>query len=248
MTMKAEYPRATAYGRGAYPIRVAARLAHLDAMTARRWVEGYAYVTRGGERRHSAPITYLATVAQNGGDGDPVLNFEQLLTLLLVKAFKDRGLGLPTIKRAAARAQQVYGTPNPFVTKRFRSDGSQVFIDLEAKDSQERRLINILSDQHEFREIVEPSLFKDVVFVDDAAEEWWPLGKGRAVVLAPGRQFGAPHIAGKGVRTDIVAQAAVAEGGGEAGIQAAADWYGLQPNQVWDAVEFEGEWLTNAAA
>jgi hypothetical protein len=120
--------QAKVYGRGAYPIRIAARVAHLDAQTARRWVEGYDYVNRTGERRHSAPITYLATAAAKKGDGEPVLNFEQL-----VKAFKDRSLGLPTIKRAAARAQQVYGTPNPFVTKGFRSDGSQVFIDLEAK-------------------------------------------------------------------------------------------------------------------
>ena len=147
-------------------------------------MEGYDYGYRG-ERRHSAPITYLATAAVKKGGGEPVLTFEQLLTLLLVKTFKDRGLGLPTIKRAAAKAQADYNSPNPFVTKRFRSDGNHVFIDLEHEArGRERELINVLSDQREFREIVEPSLFKDIVFVGDDAGEWWPLGKKRAVVLA----------------------------------------------------------------
>jgi uncharacterized protein (DUF433 family) len=238
--------RAEVYGRGAYPIRFAARLAHLDPQTARRWVEGYEYGYRG-ERRHSAPITYLAAAAAKKESGEPVLDFEQLLTLLLVQAFKARGLSLPTIKRAAAKAQQVYGVANPFVTKRFRSDGNHVFIDLEAK-GKERDLINVLSDQREFRDLVEPSLFRDVVFVDDIAGEWWPLGKGHAIVLTPGKQFGAPHVAGTGIRTDVIAQAVKAEGGGEDGIRAVADWYALKPNQVRDAVDFEGAWQAKQAA
>ncbi|MDJ0391038.1 hypothetical protein QMO56_23265 [Roseomonas sp. E05] len=236
--------RPKVYGRGAYPIRVAARLAHLDPQTARRWVEGYEYPYRG-ERRQSAPISYLAKA--RSADGGLVLDFEQLLTLMLVKAFKDRGLGLPTIKRAAAKAQGVYGTPNPFVTKQFRSDGNHVFIDLEAK-GRERELINVLSDQREFREVVEPSLFRDVVFVGDEAGEWWPLGRDHTVVLAPDRQFGAPIIAGKGIRTDILAQAVAAEGGGDAGVKVVADWYELSPAQVRDAVEFEGAWQAKQAA
>jgi uncharacterized protein (DUF433 family) len=138
---------------------------------------------------------------------------------------------------------------NPFVTKRFRSDGNHVFIDLEAKaKGKERELIDVLSDQREFRDIVEPSRFRDVVFVGEDAEEWWPLGKDRAVLLAPDRQFGAPHIAGKGIRTDILAQAVEAEGGGEDGIGAVADWYALTRDQVRDAVEFEGVWQAKQAA
>ena len=221
--------------RGAYPIGVAARLAHLAPRTARRWVDGYEYDYRG-ERRRSEPVAYLSKAAVR--DDGTILDFEQLLTLLLVKAFKDRGLGLPTIKRAAARAQEVYGTPNPFVTKRFRSDGHHVFIDLDAA-GKERELVNVISSQREFRSIVEPSLFKDVVFVGDDASEWWPMGKDHSVVLIPNRQFGAPHIAGRGIRTDVVAQAVAAEGGGKAGLSAVADYYQLTSEQVADAVAFE---------
>lgn len=243
MTMTADM-RQTVHGRGTYPIRIAARLAHLDPQTARRWVEGYEYPYRG-ERRQSAPISYLAKARH--ADGGLILDFEQLLTLLLVKAFKKKGLGLPTIKRAAARAQEVYGTPNPFVSKRFRSDGHHVFLDLEAK-GRERELINVLSDQREFHEIVEPSLFRDLVFVGDEAGEWWPLGRDHTVVLAPARQFGAPIIAGKGIRTDVLAQAVEAEGGDDAAMKSVADWYDLTPAQVRDAVQFEGAWQAKQAA
>jgi uncharacterized protein (DUF433 family) len=242
--MTLEILKEQVYGRGAYPIRVAARLAKLDTQTARRWVDGYEYDYLG-ERRWSPPISYLAK--SQSPDGGQLLDFEQLLTLLLVQAFKSRGLGLPTIKRAAAKARMVYGSPNPFVTKYFRSDGNHVFIDLEATGP-ERELINVLSDQREFRDIVEPSLFRDVVFFGDEAGEWWPLGRDHRVVLAPDRQFGAPIIAGRGVRTEVVAHAVAAEGGGDAGVKAVADWYDLDLAQVRDAVEFEGAWQSKRAA
>lgn len=230
--------------RGAYPVRVAARLAHLAPRTARRWIEGYDYDYQG-ERRRSDPVAYLSHVAGEGANA--ILDFEQLLTLLLVKAFNGEGLGLPTIKRAARRAKDLYRTRNPFITKQFRSDGNNVFVDLEAP-GRERELINVLSDQREFREIVEPFLFKDIVFIGENAGEWWPLGPDRAVVLIPNRQFGAPHIASRGVRTDVVAQAVTAEGGGKPANAAVADWFGLTYDQVKDAVEFEGPWQAQAVA
>ena len=234
-------PRPDINGRGGYPLRVAAAYAHLPPQTVRRWVHGYGY-THGGERRRSQPISYLAR--HEASDG--MLDFEQLLTLLLVKAFKSRGLGLPTIKKAAAKAQDVYRVPNPFTSNHFRSDGNKVFLDLDAP-GRERQLVDVLSDQREFRQVVEQSLFKDVVILDDRASEWWPLGLDRRVVVAPDRQFGAPHIAGKGVRTDVIAQAVAAEGGGGQAETDVAAWYGLTPDEVRDAMQFEGPWLHQTA-
>jgi len=49
---------------------------------------------------------------------------------MLVRAFKKRGLGLPKIKNAAARARERYNLENPFVTKQFRSDGNRIFVNL----------------------------------------------------------------------------------------------------------------------
>jgi uncharacterized protein (DUF433 family) len=237
-------------GQGAYPLGEAARLSHMPTRTVRRWLGGYDYRHKG-ELRRSEPVTYLAKTDQTAHlDGavpqrrDEVLDFEQLLTLLLVSAFNRGGLGLPNINKAAAKARQLYGTENPFVSKHFRSDGNRVFIELApASRGRERHMIDLLSDQHQFREIVEPSLFKDVVFVGNRAGEWRPLGLGRTVSVNPRVQFGAPHIAGTGVRTDVVAQMHNAEGGDESAMVAVQDWFGLSPEQVADAIEFEGKWL-----
>ena len=228
---------------GIYPLPIAARIAQLAPQTARRWVKGYHYPYKG-ERRHSAPVTYLA---QPGTAATRDLTFEELLTLRLVKAFKEKGLGLRTIKKAAEKAATEYEVDNPFITRRFRSDGRSVFLDLDVTGAQ-RQLVNVLTDQHQFREIVEPSLFRDVVFVGERPREWRPLGQKRSVIITPNRQFGAPHIAGKGVRTDVVADAVRAEGGDDKAISAVAEWFGLTETEVRDAMQFEGEWLTGKAA
>lgn len=232
-------------GQGAYPLREAARLSHMPARTVSRWLGGHHYRHKG-EVRWSEPVTYLAKVGLNAPQArKQVLDFEQLLTLLLVKAFNRGGLGLPKIKKAAARARDLYGLENPFISKHFRSDGNRVFIELApASRGRERHMVDLLSDQHQFREIVEPSLFKDVVFVGNRAGEWRPMGLNRSVVVNPRVQFGAPHLAGTGVRTDVVAQMHAAEGGDAAAMEAVQEWFGLTPEQVADAVEFEGKWLS----
>jgi len=228
---------------GIYPLAIAARIAQLAPQTARRWVKGYHFPYKG-ERRHSDPITYLA---RPGTAATRDLTFEELLTLRLVKPFKDKGLGLPTIKKAAQKAAAEYGVDNPFITQRFRSDGRSVFLDLDVTGEQ-RQLVNVLTDQHQFREIVEPSLFRDVVFVEGWPREWRPLGRAHSVIITPSKQFGAPHIAGKGVRTDVVADAVRAEGGDDRAIEAVAEWFGLTEAEVREAVRFEGEWLARKAA
>lgn len=238
-------------GQGAYPLGEAARFSHMPARTVRRWLSGYDYRHKG-EIRRSEPVTYLAKVDWTAPPDavpmrreDQVLDFEQLLTLLLVSAFNRGGLGLPKIKKAAARARQLYGLENPFVSNLFRSDGNRVFIELApASRGRERHMVDLLSDQHQFREIVEPSLFKDVVFVESRAGEWRPLGLARTVAVNPKVQFGAPHVAGTGVRTDVVAQMHAAEGSDEAAATAVQEWFGLTPEQVVDAVEFERKWLS----
>jgi hypothetical protein len=112
-----------------YPVAYAATLAGFDPMTARRWVRGCDF-THKGERRHSPPVLGTASI-------DPVANdrltFEELLTLRLVRALRQRGLGLPTIERVAQAAAKKYGMANAFLTRAFRTDGRGVFPELEQR-------------------------------------------------------------------------------------------------------------------
>lgn len=239
-------------GLGLFPLPEAARLAQIDPCTARRWAEGYPF-TYKGEKRISHGVMPLA-LERIGGHRD--LTFAELLTLRLVKAFKAAGLALPTIKRVAERAASDYGLAMPFVSRMFHTDGRKVFIELQQEPAandepaiteRERKLIEVLTGQHQFAEVVEPSLFANVDWQDDLASRWWPLGKSCAVILDPQVVFGAPHIEGTRVPTEVIAAAVRAEGGGGAAIQAVAEWHHLTPQQIQDAVRFETEWFKRAA-
>jgi uncharacterized protein (DUF433 family) len=230
-----------------YPVAYAARLVGLDTNTARRWARGYAYMHKG-ERKQAAPVVHLMRSDEAGRLG---LTFEELLTLRLVRAFREKGLGLPTIKKAAQVAVNRFGIDNPFVSKAFRSDGRNVFIELNQRadvPGAERLMVDALTGQQQFRDVVEPSLFRDVVFLGETPNEWFPLGRESAVVIRPDRVFGAPHVAGSGVRTDVIAQAVAAEGGGEAAVSSVAAWFGIPESSVRDAVAAEAEWLAPKAA
>ena len=240
-------------GIGLYPLREAARLVQLDQRTARRWAEGYRHRYKGQERFSAAVMQLALPVATQGAD----LTFPELLTLRLVRAFRAAGLGLPTIKRVAAKAAADFGLPTPFASRRFRTDGQRVFVELGQEQAandgpnippRERRLIDVLTGQHQFAEVVEPSLFVNVEWRDDdLASAWWPLGKDRQVLLDPRVLFGAPRLADTSVPTATVAAAVAAEGGGDVAITTVADWYGVSFQAALDAVRYETEWLAEAA-
>ena len=239
-------------GLGLYPLPEAARLAQVDTRTARRWAEGNSYKIRG-EARKSAGVLPL-TLAQAGTSRD--LTFAEMLSLRLVRGFRKAGLALPTIKRVAQRAAEDFGFAVPFVSRRFRTDGRKVFIELQSEapandepaiPRQERELIEVLTGQKAFQQVVEPSLFANVEWDDDLASRWWPLGKDKSVLLDPQVLFGAPRVAETSVPTAVLATAVRAEGGGPGAVDAVADWYGVTPQQVEDAINFETEWLRKAA-
>lgn len=247
--MNAASPSA-AIGVGLYPLPEAARIAQLDVRTARRWAEGYSFVHRG-QRRVSPGVMPLA-LAKLGKQRD--VTFAELLTLRLVRGFRSAGLGLRTIKKVAERAAADFDLAMPFISKRFRTDGRQVFIELRsdqpANDEpaippQERELIEVLTGQHAFADIVEPFLFANVDWQEDIVSRWWPIGLDRFVVLDPHILFGAPHVRGTSVTTAVLASALRAEGG-EVALQSVADWFGVPALAVADAMRFETEWLKQA--
>ena len=241
-----------AFGLGLYPLAEAARLAQIDTRTARRWSEGYDFLYQG-RKRHSPGVMELKL--QASGD-HPDLTFQEMLTLRLVRGFRGVGLSLRTIKKVAQVAAADLQTLTPLVTRRFRTDGRKVLMEVAemapANDEpglppRERKLIDVLTRQQEFADVVEPSLFRNVDWHDDLAVRWWPLGTDRAVVVDPTVLFGAPRIAETRVPSSAIMASVRAEGGGEPAIRAVAHWYGISSGQVLDAVEFETSWLRQAA-
>src|SRR5262245_40863609 len=114
-----------AFALGVYDLREATRLVNFDRdperrprtfsrSTVARWLHGYEYDV-GRERRHAAPLWQA-----DYGSGDHVLqvSFRDLIELRFVKAFRDLGLGLPTIRKCLERAVDVIGNVRPFSTRR----------------------------------------------------------------------------------------------------------------------------------
>ena len=105
----------------------------------------------------------------------------------------------------------------------------------EAADDGERRLLDIMTDEWAFPNVIEPSLFKSVVYVDDIAIRMNPLPEFPNVVVDPRFALGRPVVEPGYIPTDTLAAAYLAEGD----VDAVAEWYGTDPSAVTQAVGFE---------
>jgi uncharacterized protein (DUF433 family) len=134
--------------------------------------------------------------------------------LRFVKAFRDLGLGLPTIRNCFKRAVDEVHNDRPFSTRRFRTDGRTIFLEI-THDVREGELIDLKRRRRAFHRVVAPRL-RDLEFDADAVALWFPLGISRkSVVIDPARAFGRPIILDGRVPTEILFEAVRIEGSPE---------------------------------
>lgn len=228
-----------ALGRGAYSAVESLRLLNfsrpglpparrVSRNTVSRWLRGYSHGEDGS--RHSDP---LWQPDYHNNDDQIELSFRDLIELRFVKAFRDLGIGLTTIRDCYRRAVDEVQDDRPFSTQRFRTDGKTIFLEITEKDHG-GRMIDLKKRQQVFRTIIEPSL-RDLEFDASTVARWYPLGmKHRAVLIDPNRSFGRP-IVQHGVPTEILAEAVKVEGS----IEAVASLYELPKAEIRAALGFE---------
>jgi uncharacterized protein (DUF433 family)/DNA-binding transcriptional MerR regulator len=211
------------FSRGTAPVR------HVSRNTVARWLRGYDFETDEGGG-HSEPLWR----PDYSNDDDLIeLSFRDLIELRFVKAFRDIGLALPTIRECYQRAADEVHDERPFSTQKFRTDGKTIFLEI-TEGIQEAKLVDLRRRQNVFRTIVEPSL-KDLEFDASAVARWFPLGTARkSVVIDPTRSFGRP-IAASGVPTEVLHRAVTVEGS----VAKVARLYEVSPAEVRSAVTFE---------
>jgi uncharacterized protein (DUF433 family) len=203
---------------------------HVSRHTVARWLRGYDY-ERNGETRHSDPL-WRPDYAND--DDQLEVSFRDLIELRFVKAFRDIGLSLPTIRQCFERAVEEVQDARPFSTQRFRTDGKTIFLDI-TEDVHEGKLVDLRRRQAVFRRIVEPSL-KELEFDASVVARWFPLGlQRRSVVVDPARSFGRPIVAIGGVPTEVLAQAVKIEGSADK----VSSLYHVAIAEVREAVHFE---------
>ena len=186
-----------------------------------------------GETRHSAPLWRPDYPADNQGDVIE-LSFRDLIELRFVKAFRDCGLSLQTIRECLSRAVEAVQDERPFSTRRFRTDGKTVFLEI-THDVNEGELLDLKQRQVVFHRMVAPSL-RDLEFDANVVARWFPLGASRnTIVLDPARVFGRPIVASGGVPTEVLAQAVEVEGS----VERVAKLYEVPLPAVRDALAFQ---------
>lgn len=166
-----------------------------------RWVRAYSYPIGAGTKSSSPPIF----AADRPTEGPLALSFLDLVEILFVRAFLDRGVSMPTIRRAAVEGVKIFKVTHPFCPKRFETDGRGIFANV-AKDAGDEAIVNLVSSQAVFSDVIRP-LFKQIDYdiVSEMASVWWPCGRDVPVVLDPTRAFGTPIVADRGVPTHVLA-------------------------------------------
>lgn len=236
--LKREPTESDALGRGAYGAAEGLRLLnfsrsnapvrHVSRNTVARWLRGYDFGTDG--EGHSEPLWHPD---YSNEDNLIEFSFRDLIELRFVKAFRDIGLALPTIRECYQRAAEEVHDDRPFSTRKFRTDGKTIFLEI-TEGIQETKLVDLRRRQNVFRTIVEPSL-KDLEFDASAVARWFPLGISRkSIIIDPTRAFGRP-IAASGIPTEVLSRAVTVEGS----VAKVVHLYNVSTAEVKDAVAFE---------
>ena len=183
------------FQRPIYSYAEADRIAGATRGTAKRWLRGYEYKV-GDEPVSAPPVTQGLS-----HPASPGVSFFDLVEIAAIGRLKGVGWSLHAIRGAVMACQQMFDLPRPLVTERFKTDGSDFFVQWDGS------LVEVGIGRHRgeraWDEVLGPFL-ATVEYEGDYVRRWWPIGQNRRVVIDPDFGFGLPVIAGSGVRTEIV--------------------------------------------
>jgi uncharacterized protein (DUF433 family) len=237
-------PEPDALGRGAYSATQALRLLNfsrpgiarsdrVSRNTVARWLRGYEHSGNADVTTNKGYSPPLWQPDYANDDDLLEISFRDLIELRFVKAFRDIGLSLIAIRECYQRAAEEVHDARPFSTRRFRTDGKTIFLEI-TEGMKEGKLVDLRRRQNVFKTIVEPSL-RDLEFEASTVARWFPLGiDKRTVIIDPARSFGRP-IVGGGVPTEVLVDALEVEGS----IEVVAALYDVPKGDVRSAIDFE---------
>jgi len=206
-------------GVGLYSFANTARILRVHVNTLRRWARDPVLCPR-----------YFNPEEQT-------LSFKELMELHFIKMFRDAGVSLQAISKAARAAAAKFGTDYPFAVKRFDTDGRTVFATLIRGENDTILVEDLQKGQLVFDQIVRP-FFKKLEY--DGSKEiarYWPMMRKGRVVLDPARKFGQPIDFHTGVPTRALYEATVAGDGQD--YKTVARWFDVPAQAVSAAVKYE---------
>lgn len=222
---------------GLYSVTEAARIARLPSGTLWNWVRGYRYPTREGTAR-AKPV-----LQAKREDGRPTLTFVNLMEAVALAGFRQTGVSMQRVRKALEYARKAMSESHPLASQRILSDGLDLFWEYQEQRDPGVHLVNLVrGGQKVFPEAVERYLREVEWGQDRYVSRWWPgapeAGAG-PVVVDPSRAFGAPVVAGTGIRTEDIFDRFSA---GEPMDELSED-YGLTLAQIEAAIRTEARFL-----
>ena len=190
-------------GVGLYTTTEAGRLTGIHPTTIRRWLYGHTR-TKNGQIIKDEPLWY----SQIDIADEKNLSFRDLMEVRALNEFKMAGLSLQLLRKATIIAQKLLNDKYPFSSKKLKTDGEKLYIQLK-KDSEideKIKTIEIFSKQQNFTRIIKQSL-KDIDFEDTHPICWWIDGRDKDILVNPHRSFGQPIDDKSGVPTAILYEA-----------------------------------------
>jgi uncharacterized protein (DUF433 family) len=207
----------------------AARLLKIPSANIRRWLGGYKFKKQNA-RRQMPPLWSLQLPRY---DEHIELGFRDLIELKFVSEFLKFGLTIKIIRFCLEEARKVIDDDHPFSTRRFKTDGSTIFVE-GIRESGEVQLLDLKRRQYTFRDLILQS-FKDLDIEDEIVIGWRPFKGKKSIIIDTNRSFGQPIASEFGVPTIALAQAVEVEGSPAA----VARLFEVPVSVVRDAAAFE---------
>jgi len=167
---------------GIYQLADCAKLLHAPRETVREWtVKGLAPSRKKGQR--ISPPSY---------------NFADLVSLLVVRELRRRGIPLQRIRKAEEYLRGIEGFDRPLATKRLYTAGRDILFRLAAEEDHGTHLVAATRGGQTAIEEAFESVLSAVHYDEQIASYWLPW---EDVQVTPERQFGAPCVFGTGIQT-----------------------------------------------
>jgi len=218
-------------GKGLYSIYEATRLSGASVSTVRRWLLGYTYKS-GGRIRQRPPI-FKADIGEI--DGVFTISFRDLVELLFVHAFREKGVKWTAIHEAFELARKRFESEHPFSVINFKTVGKRIFE--ETILSGHKKLEDLNKQQFVIGDFIEPTLVNTLEFDRHSVRKWFPSYPSKAIVLDPKRSFGRPIISESGVPTQVIYAAFQAE----RDLSFVADEFETKKSAIKAAIRFESQ-------
>jgi uncharacterized protein (DUF433 family) len=223
---------------GLYTVPEAARLASVPHRTLSNWVRGYRYPV-SGRMAKARPVIHPPD--------REALSFVNLMEALALAGYREAGVPMQRVRKALDFAVGLMEEGHILASERLLTDGKELFWEYQERFRNGLDLVNLSRQgQKVFPEAVMRYLRQVEWGSDRFAVRWWPGSERgeREVVVDPRRAFGAPVIAGTGIRTeDLFSRFRAGEP-----IEELAHDYGVKLGDVESAIRIEAGFLEAAAA